>query len=358
MTALLALATLLGTGEVISQQPAKEAAPIATDATVAELRQGLASDQPATVAWSAYRAATRRVKELQPDLRRTLTKLAENDVSSKLAWRHRCLVRNVVDALIRIDAQLKSTELAPWFHSHPIVSIALASNNPAEHAGLLLPIVQAKRTDVRWLTACNLLLSTAPEALVAELISGLVIQLQVTVVEPNCFGSSDSIGFRTGCGSRSRPDGFPPVIQYRLHTSRTAQAPIARGPISVSLRRSEQTATDFGTGSHDRFDGDRTDYALRCLYRLNKEGPQLRSCKKAQYEWGDADGLRALVQQHRDSAQRLFGELLADLHRRGLCSKNVASSQRLQVAVELLDMRNDADKKQPLPDFGAPSGGE
>lgn len=328
---------------------------LAQDPEPAVLRAKLAAPEAATVAWGAYDAGRLDCRLLVPELRATLVRLAAVEPAAQGTREHHAVVAAVLDALIRTGASLPASELLPWLSRRPSEAIVLASRAPEQQAGLLLRVVESSRTQGHWIAACNLLLLASPDVLVPHLLTLAEVHLAIEVTSPDCFFSSHSATVGCGCGSGQRLAGFPPVVWYELHLGRSTTC-FADGPQPVSYARCERTQATFGLGGCTT-PVDRADYALRCLYRLaarEKPAHRLESRRQESVEWAGADALRAAVGTLEHDLAAEWSTLLGDLRGKGYVSPEVAGRTTLRIVREITDRRDEADRKEPLPELAAP----
>ena len=144
MSRIVYLLLLLLGGQISAQIRGQEPSePVGEDAvTPAVLAQQLRSEQPAEIAWAAYRVGQHGYKALAQNVREALASLAAKDELSSQEARH--LGLSLFDALVAIEAEVPAKELAPWLDKFAAQCLALAARDPKAHVGTLLRFVSLR----------------------------------------------------------------------------------------------------------------------------------------------------------------------------------------------------------------------
>lgn len=326
-------------------------APAATDP--AEVLAKLQSPEVRDRAWGAYLAGKEHVKAAIPFL---VDRLREPAGAETDEGRH-CL-RNVFDALIRLDARVPREALAPWLSGgfrYP--ALILASRETPAFAEALESIFATQSGDRIWpfhVAIGNLLAASPPRGFALEVLKRIPLRLHVVVHDPGApagvgIGGRSSASF--GDGRVRIPEGFPPWVAYDLtfEGEKEGATLLADGDVPVYSVRTER-AEPGGYGSGNRSESAR-DCALGWMKKLLRAGADaavIDPDRTLEVAWAGPDDYVRRVAAARDA---LLGDgyaLLAECVKRGLVTAAKARALTLSVAVDRNDSRAE---RTPLPDL-------
>ena len=353
------LAVVVVLGSLAAQEPPARnevSAPAPTDpAVVADVRTRLRSEVLADVAWGGWLAGERSLRELAPDLRAALVRVAQGLRYSDgtTALQSHLAAHALLDGLIRIDAAVPAAELAPFLTgpSEPIsAALLLLARRASDRdcAAALLDFFRARGAsdDVAWLAAGNLLARDQSPEFVVAVLEGLELRLQVSVTRMGVF----SLGFRTECRSRALrprvPDSFPPIAVYLLKEN-PATWLIAPGRQSVWAERVllrdvwESSAPEWVQGQNARLGW------LSELVGL-KQHP-LRPRVEIAVQWESPEAYLEQVTAARAEIERSFYDLLDRLSRHGYSGALSTRVWGAPIAIEVSVHSGESEPLPPLP---------
>ncbi len=204
---------------------------------VPDVLELLQSTERRDVAWGAHLAGEHDLREVVPELRRTLLQCqTENRIARLL----------LIDALARLGAEFtvrEATSLDLDLALEP--SLAILARNPNRHSGKLREVFDAHATSRRghaWVAAGNLLAATRARGFAHEVLSKLSLRIQVTVTDPGAEPRSVGVGFGGGAAGGMRairiPPGYPPIPSYDLLlVPKPGDFVLAEGPKSTVFSR-------------------------------------------------------------------------------------------------------------------------
>lgn len=331
--------------------PQQAPVPVPTLEVVRTLRQKLQTlPIGKTVAWGAWEAAETNARELVPDVvvavRRTLA--APGDAARPF------VLLALLDALIRLDAQLPAEDLAALARLGTMrpQTLVLASRDPKRHAAALEAIRAEENQfvdELERIATDNLLAVGAPARAVALLLPEVEIRIVVQVNDSEDISVSSNCSLSSACGRIDVPEGLPPTVLYELRRG-AAKAPtlVADGAQPVTYLRTVRTERTFGSGVTRR-PFDKADHALRLLRWIAKDVAEqsvLAASPKSWHRWqGPApylEEMATVLEPHRKAWRGLVDALVRG---KWLTPEQVPASDPISVVVD--DRR--ADKSIPLP---------
>ncbi|MAG56939.1 MAG: hypothetical protein CMJ83_11650 [Planctomycetes bacterium] len=282
---------------------------------------------PGQQAWAAWTAGEYGSRASVPGLRGVLASPPEGE--------HRVLViRAVLDACIRIQAQPTAEELRPWAKRFRAQTLVLAARDPQLHRDLLLEMVdRAYATDPEWLAAGNLLVANHAPGTAARLLGGLRTALTLRVVDDDRLGFGGAgAGGAFGDGRIDVPTDFPPTVFWKLVMQKT-EHPVAPGRRPVFATRRVRTRKRLGIGS-SRGSLDRQTVRLEHLATLLGAEPtevDLATRYDRTIIWKGVQPFRAEARLHREKILDIWRSLVDRLTQAKLLSP--ADAGRLQPAI-------------------------
>jgi hypothetical protein len=178
-------------------------------------------------AWGAYIAGENGFSELQPKLQGIL--------EDGIALTDQCLVRSVLDAAIKMRADLPSKTLAAIYRRYPDETTILLAQSPQRHTDLIISLFQGQGVSTRWLALGDLLLGAKAPGFPLVLMQDLKqMHITVSVHDPNDAGGGIGGGWGEGIEDFKVPIGYPPVTVYSLSDRSSPDAGIiAKGPRTI-----------------------------------------------------------------------------------------------------------------------------
>jgi hypothetical protein len=298
------------------------------------VRELLASNDPARLAWGAELAARYEKKEFVPDLRRLL--------SSKRGW----VQANALDALIRLNAKVPPEELTPLLPSFTDAVIILAVANG--HRDLLLMMLSALRKDdpsngAVWVALNESLQNGEPGTYWSMLLRELTIHVVIYVTDrgqPRLLGASSGGGFGGGCYDCDRGSNFPPYVSYSLTLwPEPGDVALQTKPYTVYYRRRLDHPT--ANGSFIDRDDYRGDFVASVLPTTAVKG-HMRFDVAWQSDQGYSDDVRKLREQTLAGYQEIVDLLIK---RRLLPPEDSALKPHIELRIE--DQRTNKTRDLP-----------
>lgn len=328
---LYCVALLVLTNAPAPGQSAADAQPAPTpgDAQAVRLLRSLDNRERA---WGAFLIGAHGSKQHAP----LLVGLLENPGLAADGWEEGVVRQAVLDALIRLDAEVPAERLLPLYESSPDEVIILLARAPKQHARELLGLFQEEAADARWAAVGNLLTEARAKGFAARLLAGLRHTASVYVYdreEERGYNGGGGHGVGAGCGAiLNVPEGFPPVGYYSLSTTE-ARGAVVFAPGRHTVFYVRRPAPDGCRGRSDGWverDDRRVEYLAEMLGTTEEElGLEPRSfheviCKN----------------------ERQCGRALAAL-RDGIAGVHARAVERL-LAAELLDPEEAARLKPDI----------
>lgn len=298
-------------------------------------------------AWFAFRAGAQGDKTAVPRLVEAL---------GKEPAAHRW----ILDALIRLEAEVPAEGVAPLFEQFPEETLILLARDPKGNEEHLAAVAEASLGDgryVHWIAACNLLAAQKSKRLAGPLLRDLQLWLEIRVTDPG-WGGGGGLGRWGGGGKVSsriggdRDPQWPPVPAYALlQEQKDGAVPLAPGRRTVFFARHEIQRGERDPGwsrpavPSSRRQEQRVDYLADLLGVEPKElGFRARDARTV--VWRGAEGYPADVAAVRESVEGAFSDAVRKLVERKLLDPQEApKAPRLKVGVR--DSRT--DKSVPLP---------
>jgi hypothetical protein len=258
----------------------------------------------------------------------------------------------VLDALIQLDARPPVEVLVPYYagHREPVL-ILLADPRPGRDRVLLKLL--ARESGIPWYAIAGLLLEDKARGFAAELIRGLRLTLEVTVVDGPPQGSTFEGSARVsgiGDGVLYPAPGFPSIATYRLwdHAVRGAIV-LSEGPHPIFYTRQASPADSIpsGPGGLTIQAPDAVD-RLTYLEKLLEHWLPVNAVEKITLHWTTAPRLQADVGVRRGQIDQEYRELL----RLARSAKRLTADEEKRLVptidVRVTDRRR--DRLTPLPD--------
>ncbi|MHC4077919.1 MAG: hypothetical protein ACYST0_05685 [Planctomycetota bacterium] len=315
----------------------------------------LKSYDQAQVAWGAHLAAKHGVTQLIPDLRKTLDGLVERK------GRHTFAAMALLDALIRLQADVPPKELEPWLGGHTLpAAMVLMARNPKKHDELLLDIFDIHGKDPwkshSWLAAGNLLVAIKSRKIASRILAGVRVSVSVNLYDTDSDMSQNyAIGLGGGVGGTSGrrlriPKNYPPVPLYRLEKKNLRKARLlAPGAKPIYYRRLLSSSYRLRS-SYTYEDISRRKLEWICALldiQIHKQPFQLWD--GARITWQDGDAYVRKVKAERTKVEGAFRSLINRLHGKGLVSKDEVLDVNPAVSTQVFDHRQ--NDQTPLPEI-------
>ncbi len=214
MKCILLLALVLECiGPLQAQDRSNRPDPSASAAIVTQAARLLDSDDIAAQAWGAFLAGQYRLTALLP---RLVAYLPPPTNEAHVTDAQDCFYRSLVDALIRLDADIPADTLSQLYRRYPDESIILLPKSSGDNQASLLSIFQQQMPTLRWRAIGNMLAEARAPGLTSLLMRQMQeINVSIAVWDDNGgVGCGGSIG--SGTSERTVPEGFPPVALYSL----------------------------------------------------------------------------------------------------------------------------------------------
>jgi hypothetical protein len=316
------------------------AAVVAADTLPADHGALLDSNSTLDQAWGAYLAGERCDGAAIPALRRLLAaRLADES-------RHdRVVRRTVLDALIRLEADVPWEELEVLPRSHGTEVLVLLARRPRANRAALLELFDRPLSQRQWLAVGNLLAAQRAPGFAARLLERLETVLRITVVEPeqcSVGGGSRRILGGSGDAVLRVEEGWPPVARYfLLERCRPGARPLAPGrrPIWVIRVEAKQGPRGFGD-QHRRYDRHvlRLEYLAQLLGR-EPDRAGLERETSTRIVWEDPrDFVREALTARGDIVAR-HRRVVRELLNGGLLTAEEASALEPRIVLRVEDRR-------------------
>ena len=304
----------------------------------------LGSKDPVRVAQGCYESAEQGLVKAVPAIRRRLIDFPEGN------WAEReGAMLSILDALIRLDAEVTDEELRVAFSQEPVQAAILLLRRPQQHREVALDYLESSAYGRAWFAVANLLFDAREPRLVTRLLETLTLELDVTARAGEYFDPRDGGGYGGRYGDRS-VRGLPPLFDYVINTEKLPDHELlSAGPTSFYYHRHPHRKS-WPTSP---FDDD--EYRLALLARLAetpREMLALAAEREVEVEWTDDSSfcaeVRALAGDIEDSYERLCEKLVDQ----GLLLAPVP----LNLELRLSDRRSQDRRAAPLPDPLADAG--
>ena len=288
-------------------------------------------------AWGAYFVGQSRLSVLQPKMQSVLRDAAVSDES---------LLRSVIDAEIRVWADLPTEILTSIYRRYPDETTILLAQHPQNHVDLILSLFRDQRVSARWLALGNLLLETKAPGFPLVLMQELEkIHIIVSVHDPDDAGGGTGGGWGEGAGEFRLPIGYPPVTVYSLVDHLTPEL-IAKGPRAIYAKKTVinpgESAEIHNGGGFIRDYWESNAYRLEFLsswFDLPKD--DIRFNKYFRIDWKGpvrfAEDVTLLCSRILDKYDRILA-LLMDSN---LISRSEAETLESRIFLKFTDFRRD-----------------
>jgi len=343
-TAWMPVLILLAT-TALAEEPARD-----TETILARLQD----PRPSEIAWGAYLAGEKGVKDAIPHLVRHLR---PDPIRSGEAW---ALVdRALLDALIRLDAKVPAEVLVPRLHTdRRVLALILIGREPTRNRGLLLDrydrgLEDPGFLDIGTVAVGNLLAGSRAPGFAVRVMRRAPTRLTIHVREPGRgtvgLGSSFSVG--SGDGHRRIPEGYPPYVVYEFREAgpRSRDKLFAHGPHPIVYRRTSRRGTRIGTG-FTRIRYDRAEVLNGWIAAMIGTKPSLVRIPRREVStvhFTRADGYLAEAVRARDAILKTYWFAARRLLDRKLLTLAEAKSLEFSVTVAIEDEREDRSVALP-----------
>ncbi len=344
----------------------------------AGIRKSLRNDDGAMRAWAAYIAGRERLVEVAPEL----VALLGREANEPLEMPNLAIRAAALDALIRMDFRVPLDQLLPHARGDlaPAVTILVARGHQNDTVALTRYFDAMEEEDSwNWLAVGNLLLERRAPGFARRLLSHH--QTSVTVQVRDTQGEyRPPSGDVVGCGCTRRPEGYPPLVFYRLGGPPPSDWPdslppllprtfVSNGFLSVHYRRLEGDRIWFCTSHvgparaprraewiqamlHEDGDGPPEDgtrhggwWRMRQPTFTLAEGPLVEF--ETVLRWaGTPPLLRQIGREHR-ALEVTYWDAARRLVRAGWLTKTEARTLKPRIRFAYRDLRK--YKRQPLP---------
>jgi hypothetical protein len=303
---------------------------IAEQQIVAEL---LGSTEPARQAWGAHLAGNYgQVKSV-------------DRILGLLGSPHRELQLHALDAIVRLNAEVRSKTLEVLLQSFPNHALILISRDPQNNRHLLLNMLRGQLDDPSWVVVNNILVWLKDREAISGLLRDFRIQLRLLIVESgSAHGVSGAMGGMTiGCGGASPKSDFPPPVFYRLvDNPEPGDVLLAPGRHPIHYRRLADTSTKFTHVDRDQY---RQEY-LADLLHIEPRSLPLEAYPVRTIEWRGEEAYTEGVRRIRADLLRGFRETADLLAARGL--EGMSDTAGLQPDIQIY-IQDERSLRSPLP---------
>jgi hypothetical protein len=314
---------------------AQVSAPASVVAPAAEsIARQLSANDPKAVAWAGYLAGEHRVQESVPKLIDALASIRLQQSGDE--WN---AARNaVLDALIRLGSEPPADLVYRYYPLHREQALILLSEPRSGRDEVLLKLLK-KESGIPWYAIAGMLLEVKSPRFAAELIAGLRLTLEISVVDgPPQPDLSNGVGagFGIGHGGLYPAPGFPSIATYSLWNSAVRGSTVlAEGPHPIYYRRhiSPPDWIPSGPSSHTIEGPDATD-RLKYLEELLEHWLPVSAVEAITLKWTTAQRLETQVRAHSDTIGRQYREML-----RLAQSANLLSADEVKALVPIIDVR-------------------
>ena len=313
------------------------------------IAEGLTAADAAGRAWGAYEAARTRATGHDAHLVRMLADPGPFDPMAK-----RIIRQHVLDALIRCNVKVPAATLLPHRRLFPTHALIIASRDPVTHHRVIHDQFMGSRSDVNWVAAGGILVARRAPGVAATLLSKLSIDISISVTDGSpTWRSSGGGGSSIGCGSLTAPDGFPPLVTWKLRRGRAVKnaVSVTEGRHPINAHRHVHDGKSIGTSSHSRLEQRekiRRDWILDLLGDDATE-VNLELQRGFSIDWTNAAACKAAVRLHRAAVREDCAEVVRRLHRKALLTDEERERAFPRVTLKVHDDRE--DKSSPLPVF-------
>lgn len=319
------------------------------DALAQRVARQLSSGDPKAVAWGGYLATEHGMRGSIPDLVKAIA--SPRLQQSGIEW---SAARNAVfDALIQLGGHPPPQVLLPYYEQHrEQVLILLFEPQPGRDA-VLLKLLRDE-SGIPWYAIAGLLLEAKAAGLAAELLRGLRLTLDVTVVDgPPEYGPRSGSGFGAGIGDGVLypAPGFPAIATYSLwHSAVRGATVLSEGPHPVYYTRKRSPPDWVPSGpSGLTIDAPDAKERLEYLEELLEHWLPVEPVEEITLQWTTSERLRADVARHRERIGRKHGELIALAQKRKRLTAAEAKALVATIDVQVQDLRR--NKSTRLPDL-------
>jgi hypothetical protein len=244
----------------------------------------------------------------------------------------------VFDALIQLDADPPVDALLPYYSEHrePVL-ILLSEPRPDRDAALLNLLT--RESGIPWYAVAGLLLESKAQGFATELIRGLRLTLNVTVVDgpPRDDGQFPMVsGGGIGDGVLYPAPGFPSIATYSLwNCAVRGSIALSGGPHPIYYTRSAAPADSIPSGPHSlTIEGPDAGDRLKYLELLLHQWIPVEAVEERTLKWTTARRFREETAGHRQRIGRRYRELL-----RLAQDANLLSAEEAQTLVPAIDVR-------------------
>ena len=316
--------------------------------TAESIAEQLRVNDAKSVAWGGYLAGEQRRGDLVPRLIEALA--SPRLQQSGIEW---SAARNaVLDALIQLKADPPADVLVRYYPHHREQVLILLSEPRPGRDDVLLTLLKTE-SGIPWYAMAGLLLEVKAGGLAAELVRGLQLTLDVTVVDgppregPRTFSGA---GPAIGDGGLYPAPGFPSIATYSLWDSPVRGAIVlAQGPQPIYYTREASPPDSIPSGpSSLGIEGPDARNRLKYFEELVEHWLPVEAVEEITLKWTTAERLRTQVASHRARIVRQYREMLQLAQKANLLSLEEAKGLAPTIEVRLEDLRR--NKSTRLPD--------
>jgi hypothetical protein len=307
--------------------------------------------------WGVFLAGQYHFSELLPRLLGFLP-LSSSEAAASDA--QECFYRSLLDALIRLDADIPPDTLNELYRRYPDESIILFSKSTKDNQAPLFTLFQEQMPTLRWRAIGNLLAEKRATGLAGLLMK----QMQEINVRISIWDGSGGIGCGGGSGygitDREVPEGFPPVALYALSDQPgNASGIVASRPRPIYYQRwvfepGDKFRLEFPSITWDPHLGDgRDDFRfeyLAMLLQQNLEDVAFDSKPDREIQWTGPTDYFSEVESVCTHVLARYDDLVTRLAAFGLLTQSEAGSLNARVHLRIVNLRE--NKGIPLPEIG------
>jgi hypothetical protein len=292
------------------------------------VRELLASNDPARLAWGAELAGKYGLRDFVPDL------------LPLLRWTDERIEEHALDALIRLQAKVPPEELTPLLPRFTPAVVILATAN-GQRDLLLSMLREDQPHGPTWVALNEELIQIGGRAYWTALLREWTIHVAIYVTDPGktvMFGRGGGGGFAGDSLPQERP-GFPPRAAYSLTmSSRRGDVVLVGGPHPVYYRRQVNPSSEDRMFDRDEYRGD---FVASVLPTTPMKGHM-----RFDVAWQSDQGYRDEVSRLREQTLAGYQEIVDSLIKKGLLpAEDAALKPHIVVGIE--DQRT--NKARDLP---------
>lgn len=334
-----------------NEDPSRVIGKVVEQQLLLEIASRLKSRDPATIAWGGWLAAKHRVKSAVPFVRRALVGLPAGE-------HHRFAAQSLLDALQVNGAKVSRLALrgAEKGLHEACAFVLLARDVKANRTFFFEQFVEHDQQGraSRWLAAGNLLAAAKDREFARRLLLSLSYRLDVAVYcdgDDWAFGVGGAFGGRFADGRFVVPEGFPPVVTYRLESSpKAGDVLLASGRQPMFYRRTVHRGrkVPHGSGEMIRLRGRQQQRVAWLGAMIGQSYHKLPPTVSEGVVWTDAAALRKKVEAARGAIVKRHQALVDAMIAAKLCDGREHALFAAEVDVRVQDRRSEIDAPLPV----------